>query len=96
MLCVQIGSFHGRNFLRVFFSFFSELFLSVFGQVGNIFFMLSASYSCLLSLLRFGSGDGELSPFSGCAAGLPSYLLGVQWVSLILMLASSSSVRMLP
>jgi hypothetical protein len=78
---------------------FSPCSLSYFwvflAKLAKSFFMLYASCSRVSSFILFGSGDGELSSFSGCAAGLPSSLLGVWWVSLILMLASSSSVRTL-
>jgi hypothetical protein len=79
---------------------FSPCSLSCFGvfsaRFSNSFLMFSDSWSRLLSLSLCCSGYGELSSFSGCAAGLVSSLLGVQWTSVILCLASSSSVSTLP
>jgi hypothetical protein len=95
ILRVQICSFHGCNFYRVFFSLLFELFLVLLAKLANSFFMLSDSCSRLSSLFRFGSVDGELSSFSGCAADLLSSLLGVRWASLILMVVGFSLVRTL-
>jgi hypothetical protein len=54
-VCVQVGSFHGRNFHCVFFSLFSDLFLGVFGQ-GSEEFLRVVRFVFLFtesSLVRF-------------------------------------------
>jgi hypothetical protein len=50
-------------------------------KLAKSFFMLSASCSSLLNLVRFGSGEGELSSSSGCLAVYYQFFLDLLQVT---------------